>query len=53
MAQQTTTKMKTLATLSGAAFMKMRPQEIAALSRNELVRLVFRIRALMGTIATF
>jgi hypothetical protein len=47
------TKMKTLATLSGAAFMKMQPQEIAELSRNELVRLSFRVRAIMGTIATY
>jgi hypothetical protein len=53
MAQQTTTKMKALASLSGAAFMKMQPQQIAALSRDELVRLAFRIRAIMGTIATY
>jgi hypothetical protein len=53
MAQQTTTKMKALATLSGAAFLKMQPHEIAALSRDELVRLAFRIRAIMGTIATY
>jgi hypothetical protein len=53
MAQQTSTKMKTLATLSGTAFMKMQPQEIAALSRDELVRLSFRVRAIMGTIATY
>ena len=44
------TKMETL---SGAAFMEMQPQEIAALSRDELVRLSFRIRAIMGTIATY
>jgi hypothetical protein len=53
MAQQTSTMMKILATLSGAAFMKMQSQEIAALSRAELVRLAFRIRAVMGTIATY
>ena len=44
------TKMETL---SGAAFMEMQPQEIAALSRDELVRLSFRVRAIMGTIATY
>jgi hypothetical protein len=49
----TSTKMKTLATLSGAAFMKMLPQEIAELSRDELLRLSSRVRAIMGTIATY
>ena len=45
--------MKTFETLSGAAFMKMEPQEIAALSRDEQVRLAFRIRAIMAAIATY
>ena len=40
-------------TLSGAAFMKMEPQEIATLSREELVRLAFRIKAFMAVIATY
>jgi hypothetical protein len=53
MAEQTSAKMTTLATLSGAAFIQMQPQEIAALSKDELVRLSFRIRAIMGTIATY
>ena len=35
--QSTLTKMKNFETLSGAAFMKMEPQEIAALSRDEQV----------------
>ena len=46
-------KMETFETLSGAAFMKMEPQEIAALSRDEQVRLAFRIRAIMVAIATY
>jgi hypothetical protein len=53
MAQSARTKMKTFETLSGAAFMKMEPQEIAALSRDEQVRLAFRIRAIMAAIATY
>ena len=52
MAQSASTKM-TFETLSGAAFMKMEPQEIAALSRDELVRLAFRVRAIMAAIATY
>jgi hypothetical protein len=40
-------------TLSGAAFMKMEAQEIAALSRDELVRLAFRGRAIAAAIATY
>ena len=46
-------KMKTFETLTGAAFMKMEPQEFAALSRDELVRLAFLLRAIMSAIATF
>ena len=45
--------MKTFDTLPGAAFMKMEPQEIAALSRDELVRLAFCVRAIMAAIATY
>ena len=45
--------MKTFETLSGAAFDKMERQEIAALSRDELVRLAFRIGAIMAAIATY
>jgi hypothetical protein len=40
-------------TLTGAAFMRMETQEIAALSRDELVRLAFRIRSIMAAIATY
>ena len=47
------TEMKTFETLSGAALMKMEPQEIAALSRDELVRLAFRVQAIMSAIATY
>jgi hypothetical protein len=46
-------KIKTFETLAGAAFMKMDFQEIAALSRDEQVRLAFRIRAIMVAIATY
>jgi hypothetical protein len=56
MAQTTTAvavKMKTFDTLSGAAFDKMTPAELALLSRDELVALTFRIRAIMGTIAAY
>ena len=45
--------MLTFETLSGTAFMKMEAQEIAALSRDELVRLAFRVRAIMEAIATY
>ncbi len=56
MAQTTTTvaaKMKTFDTLSGAAFDKMTPAELALLSRDELVALTFRVRAVMGAIAAY
>ena len=46
-------KMRTFETLSGAAFMKMETQEIAALSREELLCLVSRVRAFMAAIAKF
>jgi hypothetical protein len=45
--------MKTFETLTGAAFDKMERQEIAALSRDELVRLAFRIGAFMASIAMY
>jgi hypothetical protein len=45
--------MKTFNTLTGAAFDKMGPQDFASLSKEELVRLTFRIGAIMGAIATF
>jgi hypothetical protein len=53
MATTATTKMRTFDTLTGAAFMKMEPRVIASLSREEQVRLAFRIRAIMGAIATY
>jgi hypothetical protein len=56
MAQSTTTvavKMKTFDTLSGAAFDKMTSAELALLSRDELIALTFRIRAVMGAIAAY
>ena len=45
--------MKSFKTLTGAAFMDMKPQEIGALSRDELVHLTFRIRAIMEAIAAY
>jgi hypothetical protein len=56
MAQTTTTaavNMKTFDTLSGAAFDKMAPAELALLSRDELVALTFRVTAMMGFIAAY
>ena len=51
---KTKMKMKTsFETLSGAAFMKMEAQEIAALSREELVSLAIRVRANMEAIARY
>jgi hypothetical protein len=44
--------METFETLSGAAFIKMEPQDDAALSRDELLRLVLRSRAIVTAIAT-
>jgi F-box/leucine-rich repeat protein 2/20 len=50
MAQNST---KTFASLTGAAFVLLTSEEIAALSRVELERLTFRSRALTATIATY
>ena len=45
---------KTFKTLSGADFLKMEPEEIGtALSRDELMQLAFRIKALFATIANY
>jgi hypothetical protein len=45
-------RMETFESLSGAAFIKMEAQEIAALSRDELVRLALRSRAILTAVAT-
>ena len=44
---------RTFTTFTGAAFMRMQPQEISALEREEQVRLVVRIRAIIGAIASY
>jgi hypothetical protein len=44
---------KTFASLTGAAFVLLKPEEIAALSRVELERLTIRSRALIASIATY
>jgi hypothetical protein len=49
----TATSMQTFQTMTGAAFMAMGAAEVAALSREELVRLTFRGRAIAGAIATY
>jgi hypothetical protein len=49
----TATSMQTFQTMAGAAFMEMGAAEVAALSREELVRLTFRGRAIASTIATY
>ena len=43
---------ETFETLSGAAFIKMEPQDITALSRDALLQLVFRCKAIVTAIAT-
>ena len=45
--------LKKFETLSGIVFGSMKSQEIAALSRDELVCLAYRVRALMAAIATY
>jgi hypothetical protein len=47
------TQIKTFETLSGADFIKFTGEQISALSKDENVRLTFRIRAIVAAIATY